>query len=99
MKELVDSRIKAETKNDNHDLLSNLLAANDDTLEDDMRLTDQELLCTPRLYFSMICTFSTGAGSTANIFIYLIAGHEVTQTIVFQVQRPDSFISRQHPIP
>ena len=40
MKELVDSRIEAETKNGNHDLLSNLLAANDDTLEDDMRLTD-----------------------------------------------------------
>ena len=51
MKELVHSRIKAETKNDNHDLLSNLLAANDDTLEDDMRLTDQELLCTSHFSF------------------------------------------------
>ena len=74
--EMIRERELTLEKSERHDLLSNLLEAND--LDSDLvALTDSELICMFTYKFYIFQLMLTNGFPTANIYIFLFAGHEV----------------------
>ena len=81
MLEMIRNRQTGERKGERYDLFSSLLDANDE--EDGgggIKLTDQELLgkfyISSRLHATQLKPFFQG-----NVFIFLVAGHEVSRNL------------------
>lgn len=84
MQEMIDERRSAETKPDTHDLFSKLLDANmEESSESNARLTDNELIGTRTSYIYLfnlrrdLDKYMSDYFFLADIFIFLLAGHEV----------------------
>ena len=76
MVEMVETRRNAETKEDHHDLFNGLLDAARDDLDGNAAITEQELI--GKRYLSYRITQEKLSFSIpANMFVFLIAGHEV----------------------
>jgi len=78
MAEMIQKRRFAEVKEERHDLFSSLLDANNDPDAEVAKLTDQELIGKLQFTFSIVSFIHIFVG---NIFIFLIAGHEVMSSI------------------
>jgi hypothetical protein len=76
--EMIHERESMVEKSERHDLLSNLLEANDHDV-DLVALTDNELICmfTNRSFFPPQLIMLTNGFLIANIYLFLVAGHEV----------------------
>ena len=79
--DMIRERELAVEKSERHDLLSNLMEANDHD-DDLVALTESELICTftYNLTFSMLTKRNP---PIANIYIFLVAGHEVRNSYYF----------------
>ena len=76
MVEMVETRRDAETKEERHDLFSGLLDAAFNNLDGDAAIVEEELV--GRCYLSYcICQKRFQLAVPANMFIFLLAGHEV----------------------
>jgi hypothetical protein len=74
--EMIREREFAVEKSEQHDLLSNLLEANDHDA-DLVTLTDSELICMFTYKSYIFQLLLTNGFFIANIYIFLVAGHEV----------------------
>ena len=74
--EMIREREFAAEKSERHDLLSNLLEANDHDV-DQVVLTDSELMCMFTYKSYIFQLLLTNGIFVANIYIFLVVGHEV----------------------
>ena len=76
MVELVDARRNTETKEEHFDLLSGLLDAAQGDLDGTAAITEQELIG-KTVTATTISLIKTSLTIPGNMFIFLLAGHEV----------------------
>ena len=74
--EMIRERESAVEKPERHDLLSNLLEANDHDA-DLVALTEIELICMFTIKSYIFQLILTNGFPIANIYMFLVAGHEV----------------------
>ena len=82
---MIHERESAVEKSERHDLLSNLLEANDHDA-DRVALTESELICMFFVYiyeFHIFQLMLTNGFPIANVYMFLVAGHEVCNPCTF----------------
>jgi len=92
---MIQDRKGSRCKEDDHDLLSRLLAANDDEnlSEGEVKLSDSELIGSYdlRLYCGRIVTMFFN-----NIFMLMVAGHEVIHLSSLHLRHSDNSQTTAH---
>jgi hypothetical protein len=77
MVEMVNTRRNAETKEERYDLFSGLLDAAEGDLDGAAAITEEELIGKCYLSYDIVHEKKFSLTTAGNIFIFLLAGHEV----------------------
>ena len=81
MVEMVDARRSAESKEERHDLFSGLLDAAQDDPDGSVAITEEELIGNYQLSCCIAAMKKISLAIPGNMFIFLLAGHEVSHPI------------------